>query len=113
MASGLPDAPVCQVEDAVGHADCGEAVADQERHAVAGEFAEARVNLVLGLHVERGGGFVEDKDLGVAQIGSGQGQFLPLSVRELAPAEGASQLRVQPIGKLAQQLGGAGALRGG
>src|ERR1700755_625120 len=53
-------------EYAVGHADGGEAVRDDERHAPAHEVCEASEDFELGARVERGGRLVEYQNLRVA-----------------------------------------------
>lgn len=92
MGALLEDGAVFEDEDAVGHADGGEAVGDEDGHAVAGEFGETEEDVVFGAGVEGGGGLVEDDELGVAHVGAGEGDFLPLAGGEVgaaveAPAE--------------------------
>ena len=42
--------------------------------------------LVFGFRVQGAGGFVQDDDLGVAEKGPGEGDFLPLADAQLLPA---------------------------
>lgn len=96
----LGDAAIFEDEDAVGHADGGEAVADEDGHFVAGEFGEAFEDFEFGAGVEGGGGFVEDDELGVAHVGAAEGDFLPLAGGEVAAAgEAAAEHLVVLVGE--------------
>ena len=50
------------------------------------EVAEALEHLGLGARVERGGRLVEDEQVGVAHVGAGDGDLLPLAAREVDAA---------------------------
>ena len=56
------------------------------RGPAAAEVAEALEHLVFGAGVERGGRLVEDEHLGVAHVGAGDGDLLPLAAGEVAPS---------------------------
>ncbi len=58
----LGDLAVAQDEDAVGVADGGEAVGDDEGGAAGDQRAEVLLDGSLGLRVHRAGGLVEDED---------------------------------------------------
>ena len=91
-----------EYDDAVGHADRGEAVGDQESHLALGEFGKALEHLELAAGIERGGGLVQDEKLRVAEIGAGEGHLLPLAAGELdSTFEAAAEHLVVAAGELA------------
>src|SRR5262245_16568180 len=48
------NAPIGKIQDAVGHTDGGEAVADQQSQASPSQFVKTGVDAILALHVQRG-----------------------------------------------------------
>ena len=114
MRSLLLDAPAAENQDAVGHADCGKPVGNQDRHLSFREFGEALEDLKLGARVERGGGFVEDQELGIAHVGSRQRDLLPLPHGEVGAALKAAAEHVRiAIGQVGGHIGGERFLGGG
>src|SRR4051794_39989257 len=81
------DFAVAQDVDAVGFADAREAVRDEQDGAAREQFADRGEELVLGLGVEGGGGFVEDHEGRVAEEEAGQGDALPLAAAEVRAAD--------------------------
>src|SRR5207244_1132941 len=77
--------------------------------AAVGQGPEPLEDRVLGLGVERGGGLVQDQDVGLlAHEGAGQRHLLPLPARQLdATLEPAPQLRRQAPAQRGHQLAGA------
>ncbi len=51
-----------------------------------GQFGKAEKDFVFRARIERGSGFVEDEQLGVAHIGAGQSDLLPFAAREVDTA---------------------------
>lgn len=80
------DAALVHDVDAVGVADRGEAVGDDDHRAVGGEASQGALDGGLGLVVHGGGGLVEDHDRGVLEDRAGQGDPLPLSAGERGTA---------------------------
>src|SRR5437588_497888 len=56
---------------------------DADDRSARGEPLDGSHHLGFGLHVEVGGGLVEDEDRGVAQNGPGDGDALSLAAREV------------------------------
>ena len=89
--------------DAVGHAHGGKSVRNKERHLPRGEFGKALENLELAARIERGGGFVKNQKLRVAQVGARQRNFLPLSAGKIdAGFEAPAQHLIVTAGKSSQ-----------
>lgn len=79
MVSGLEDLTLVEHEDDVCVLDGAESVHDGDGGAVlCGDF-KGGLDDLLGLGVERGGGFVEEEDLGVSDQGAGDGDTLFLA----------------------------------
>jgi hypothetical protein len=85
-AALLDDAALFEDEDAVHGAEGGEAVGDADDGAVFGEVVDGFLDFGFGLGIERGGGFVEDEDGGVADEGAGDGDALALAAGEALAA---------------------------
>src|SRR5213080_2208815 len=66
----LDDAALVHDQDAVAGEDGGEAVRDDEGRALGHQAFERRLHVFLRLGVERGGGFVEQKERRIAQYGA-------------------------------------------
>ena len=65
-------------EDAVGHAHRGEAMRNNDRHLLHDKVRKPEKYVVFGAGIERRRGLVENEDLGVADVGTGQRNLLPL-----------------------------------
>ncbi len=63
---------------------------DQHRGALRGQLLEALEHLVLGARIQRRGGFVQDHHLRIAQVGTGDGDLLPLAAGQVHAALEAS-----------------------
>src|SRR5690606_29940741 len=86
VAAVLDDAAVLEHEDAVGHANGAEAVADEDGHAAGGQLAESLEHLVLCAGVESCGWFIEDEDLRVAHVGARERDLLPFAAGKVGAA---------------------------
>src|SRR5215469_966555 len=86
MVALFGDAAVFQDHDAVGHSYRREAVRNQQREFVLGQLCKLLKYLLFGLRVERGGGFIENENLRVAQVGARQSDLLPLATGEVDAA---------------------------
>src|SRR4051812_35686589 len=86
MRALLDDAAVLEHDDAVGAAHGGEAMRNHEAGAAVQRAPERRLDVALGeaVHIRRG--LVEHEDLSVADDGTGEGQQLALSDREVDAA---------------------------
>src|ERR1700692_1679943 len=76
-ASGF-DHSVGEDEDAVGHANAGKTMRDQDGCFAVTEFLEALEYFKLGASIQRRRRFVEDQYGRFAHIGAGDRDFLPL-----------------------------------
>src|SRR4051812_5629385 len=74
---------IVQYDDAVGVADGGEPVSDDERGASLDQILEGSAHLSFALRVEMRGCLVEDQDRGILEQSAGDGDALPLAAREL------------------------------
>ena len=101
-AALLDDAAFFEDEDGVHGAEGGEAVGNADDGAIFGEVVDGFLDFGFGLGIERGGGFVEDKDGRVADKGAGDGDALALATGEAlaAFAEG----RVVAVGQCADEV---------
>lgn len=76
----LGDLTMVEIVDEVGLANGVEAMRDQDDGLAGGsQVADLREDVLFGLRVERGGGFVDDEDVAGAVTGAGDGEFLPLA----------------------------------
>src|SRR5579862_7505674 len=82
VGAEFDDASAVQHCDAVGIADGGDAVRDEDGGAAAHHVAQMVENLVFGVSVDAGERVVEDEDLGIANKGAGNGGALLLSAGE-------------------------------
>ncbi len=115
----LDEPSVVQDVDAVGVADAGHAVGDQDDGPVrGGEPADAVEGLDLRLRVERGGGLVHDEHAGgsaggVAPVGPGEADLLPLAAGQFTRApEHPGQNGAQAVGKPGDDRSGTGVVDG-
>ena len=67
MGAALDDAAGFEHEDLVGVDHGRKPVRDDQRRVVPRDFGQTRLDLALGLRVERRGGLVEDQDRRVLQ----------------------------------------------
>ena len=111
MGAGLDDAAALHDDNAVGVADGGQAVGDDDHGAVAAQLDQGVLDGPLGLVVEGRGGLVEEQDGRVAQKGPGNGNALALATGELA-AIGADP-GGEAVGQLVDELHGVGGTGGG
>src|SRR5688500_2499678 len=80
---------------------------DEDGCPAAHQLGEAQKDIVFGARVERGGGLVEDEDLGIAHVGARERDLLPLSATEIdALIEASSEHLAVSTGKARQQGGG-------
>ena len=68
MIAALDDVAVVEHQDLVGIDDRRQAMGDDQGGAVGGDLGEARLDLALGLGVERRGRLVEDQDFGAFRM---------------------------------------------
>ena len=78
----VDDAAIIHHIDAVGAADGGEPVGDQDRGAPGHQPLQRHLHLRLALGVERAGGLVEQQDRRVLQEGPGDRDALALAARQ-------------------------------
>ena len=102
----LEDLTVSQHRDLVCHTHGREAVRDQDRDLLVGQFSHAIKDLRFGLGVHRRGGFIEDQDIRVlSHERPGERDLLPLPARELPTIlEPAAELRLVAIVHLFDEL---------
>src|SRR5437879_9413374 len=86
MGTLFLDGAAGQDQNTVSHADCGKPVGNQNRHALEGEVGVTPEDLGFGARVERGGGFVENQNLGIAHVSAGKGNLLPFAAGEVHTA---------------------------
>src|SRR5262245_10307636 len=109
VGSLLDELPLIEHEDPMGGPQRAQPMGDEKHRPAPADLGEIRLDDGLGLVVEGAGGLVEDQDAGIPDQRPGDGDSLPLAARE-----GRSPLpdeRVVPIGKLADELVGAGECR--
>ena len=86
MRAALGDAAVLKHDDLVGRDDRRQAVRDHDRGAALADQVERRLDLLLGVRIERRGRLVEDQDRRRLEDGAGDRHALLLAARELQPA---------------------------
>ena len=79
MVSSFYDLSFLENDDLVGMSDRGEAVGYNDTGSVLHHFIDSILYQSLTFRIERGGGFVEDKDRWILQQCPGDGQPLPFS----------------------------------
>ncbi len=78
---------------------------NQKRHLAVRQFREALKHFVLRFRVQRRRWFVQNQELGVAQIGPRKRHFLPLAAREVhASLEPSAKNLLVALGKFANYL---------
>ena len=105
------DAALVEDVDAVGIADGGEAVGDDDGAAVLHEGVEGFLNEAFCFRIDGSGGFVEEEDGGIFEEGAGDGEALFFSAGEFHAAF--ADVRVEAFGEVADEIGGAGGFEGG
>ena len=114
VGANLHELAVFDDQDAVGHADGAEAVADEDGGFAQGQLLEALEDFVLGAGIEGGGGLVEDEELGVAHVSAAEGDFLPLAAAQIhAAVEAAANHLVVAAGQLGDDAVGQALVGGG
>jgi DNA-binding CsgD family transcriptional regulator/PAS domain-containing protein len=86
VRAALGDATVGEDDDLVGAPRERQAMGDEQERAVAEALAHPLEGRLLGLGVERCGGFVEQQEGGVVDERAGEGDPLPLAGARLVPA---------------------------
>ena len=86
VAAAFHDPAVVENEDAVGMADGGETVGDDQAGAAVHEPFERFVDEALALGIEGGGGLVEQENARIGEDGAGDGDALALAAGELGAA---------------------------
>ena len=79
VGAALDDAAFVQDHDQIGVANGGEAVGDDEAGAVVQDLDQCLLNLIFGLGVYVGGGFIKHEHGGVGEDGAGQRYALLLA----------------------------------
>ena len=74
---------VRQCDDAVGAFNGRQAVSNDQRTATAHQLIQCGLDVALGLGIEGRSGLVEDQDRRILQNGTGDGQSLALTARQL------------------------------
>src|SRR5579863_783273 len=69
--------------DAIGHADGGESMRNEQSHLVFSQFCEALKDFKFAAGIERSGGFIENKQLRIAKVGACKGQILPFATWQI------------------------------
>ena len=105
VGSGLQDAAVVNVHDPVTVADRGEARGDDKRSPSLKHGIESGLQGFFRLHVNAGGGFVEDQDGRIRKQRPGKGDKLLLSLTQHGAA--LPDLRIIPFRHPADELIGA------
>src|SRR5215469_12913531 len=77
MGSVFDYRPLLEDDYSICHSDCRKPVRDDHGHAPSDQAREPDKYLVLGARVQGRGGLVQYKNLSVAHISPGQGDFLP------------------------------------
>jgi len=88
MGPGLNDMPLLHYDNLIRVADGREAVSDDEAGAVAHEFHHGVLDMQLGAGIHRGGSFVQNQDLRIAEKCAADGEQLALPLREVRTGGG-------------------------
>lgn len=83
MAAGFGQAALVEDQDAVGVADGGQAVGDDDGGAALHEFFDGGLDELFGFGVDAAGGLVEDEDARVVGDDAAEGQQLALAGGEV------------------------------
>jgi len=110
MGPGLDDVPLLHYDDLIRVADGRETVSDDQTGAVAHQLHHSVLDMQLGAGINRGGGFVKNQDLRIAEKCSADGKQLTLALREVRT--GGGQHRIIAIGQCGDYLVAVGAFCG-
>ena len=108
VGTPLDDAAMVQDHDAVGVHDGAEAVRDDEYGSAMHQGIHTVLDQLLGTGVDGGGGFVQDHDRRIGHSGPGNGDQLPLTLRQAATVVG--QLCIIALGQTGDEIVGIGQL---
>ena len=108
MAALFHDLAVLDDHDAVGVADGGQAVSDDEHRPTLHQRVHAVLDMLLSAGVDGGGGFVQNHHRGVLDSGPGDGQQLALALTEVGAVAGDHGLVA--VGQAADEAVGVGGL---
>ena len=86
VGAALGDLAIPQDDDFVGVHHGGEAMGDHQGGALAGEAAQSGLDVLLRAGVQRGGGFIQNKDAWVLQDRAGDGDPLFFAAGEFQAA---------------------------
>lgn len=95
MCAALGNVSALQHIDAVAVRHVGQPVGDEDHRLGPRQPVDLGHDVVFALHVDVGGGLVEDVERAVMQQRPGQGKALALAAGEIGPLFG--QGRVQPL----------------
>src|SRR5450755_2298818 len=108
------DGPIHQHHDAIGHAHAGKAVRYQYHGLAVAQILEALEHLEFRTRVERCRRLVEDQELRVAHVGTGNRDLLPLAAGKIdSAAEALADNLIVSFRELPDELIGEAALGGG
>src|ERR1700729_1128476 len=100
MVSVFGNAAVFENDNSVRHAHSREAMGNKQCHFSRSQLGKSLEDLEFAASVERGGRFIENQYLRVAQIGARQRYFLPFAARKIDSAlKPAPQHLVVPASK--------------
>ncbi len=111
QGAGVDDPAAVHERDPVGQLQGGLAVGDEDGGGAASGPGQGGVDLGLGPGVDRGGGVVEDQDLGVGEQGAGERDPLALAAGERQAL--LADDRVVALGEPVDERVGAGEAGGG
>ena len=110
MGAPLDDAALIQNHDAVGIADGGQPVGDDENRPALHQRVHAGLDLGLGVGIDGGGGLVQDHHRGIRHRRPGDGDELPLALGE--PGAVAGEHGLVALGQPGDEVVGVGQLGG-
>ena len=110
MCPGLDDMPLLHHDDLIRVANGGEAVRDDETGAVAHQLHHSVLDMQLGAGINRGGCFIQNQNLRIAEKRSADGKKLALALRKIRA--GGGEHRIIAIGQCGDDLVTVGALCG-
>ena len=110
MGATLDDLAVVQHHDAVGVADGGQAVGDDEDGSSLHQRIHTGLHLGLGVGIDGGGGLVQNHYRGIGHGGPGNGNQLPLALGEAGTVSG--EHGVVAVGQPGDEVVGVGQLGG-
>src|SRR6185312_12460073 len=114
MTPLLDDPAAIEDDDAIGHAHGGKPMRNQKSHFAFRQIAEPFENFVFSLCVERSGRLVQNKNLRIAEISTGERKALPLAAGQVDSAfKPAAQHLIVSVGWLVNDEIGQALVRGG